>query len=1256
MREVEILKKKQLKCYLYTRVSTSMQVDGYSLDAQRDKLRKYAAYEDMIVAGEYSDEGFSGKNIQGRQEFQRMLNDIQDGKDDVSYVLVFKLSRFGRNAADVLNSLQLMQDFGVNLICVEDGIDSSKDAGKLMISVLSAVAEIERENIRTQTMAGREQKAREGKWNGGFAPYGYKLENGNLVIAEDEVEVIRVIYDRYIHTNEGVAGVAKYLNRNGYTKKLRQNNTIPGFSRDFVKNVLYNPVYMGKIAYGRRRTEKKQGTRNEMHVVEQSEFPVYEGQHEAIISEEDWYLAQEKRKINSFKREKVNNPDHAHILSGILKCPCCGKSMYGNIAKAHSKDKKTRYYYYCKNTVTPTGHECSFRLNIEQTEINKFVAKVISAMVNNPRFVEAIQAKIGTAVDTEDMERQIAVLQGRLKQAFGTKSRLERQMDTLDINDAHYDRKILDLQRRYDEQYDTIEEIEVQIGELQSQIRSIQQEKISGDNIYRLLLAFDEVYHSATEAEQKEFMKAFIERIEMFPEKRKDGSWIKKIVFNFPVPVDGEEVKELPLETETTVELRNGLGTLSAKDVPTEPTDMTPDNEHKTPGTWDILPNTNADGISETGNYVYTYTFPPKNKCTVTYHWVSTENPDSAVLPAPETVTEDTTYTVETVPDIKGWTFSGWYDKVNWTDTDETVKPGTYSSTGQNIDLYGKWTHKECYVTFLADYADYMMPERGSLNVGGQTVSEYKVQVPYGSTLQNAVKSLPTPVPGGENQWFFKSWDLEADGSEDLFYTDPDVLDMPVRSNLTFVAQWWPIVTFDANGGAWSSGETIETMQYVKIQTDTKKVAAASTPVRNGYTFLGWYTDDGVRANFEDTVNGPKTLYAHWAKNAAVTFRIVNGTWSGGAAEDKTVTVVLYPQADGTASGTLDASYVPQIMLPAPGYENIAGGWEQTPNTDPNGITGDVTYVYRFGSTGGGSSSGHSTRYTLHYESNGGTAYKDERCSSGTKVTLDKTPTRESYTFTGWYADRALTQKITSVTMNSDKTVYAGWEATGVPDKLNGDDHFAYVVGYSDGTVRPSANISRAEVATIFFRLLKSDIRDGNLTADNEFSDVSDGQWHNKAISTMAKLGIVKGRRADRFDPDASITRAEFAAICARFNTKPVENSGSFSDISGHWAENEIERAAAFGWISGYPNGTFRPDARITRAEAMTMINRVLCRMPQSKSDLLDSMVTWPDNKPSDWHYLAVQEATNSHDFDRQGEVGESWTKLTSVPDWTRYQ
>lgn len=247
-----------------------------------------------------------------------------------------------------------------------------------------------------------------------------------------------------------------------------------------------------------------------------------------------------------------------------------------------------------------------------------------------------------------------------------------------------------------------------------------------------------------------------------------------------------------------TVELRNGLGTLSAKDVPTEPTDMTPDNEHKTPGTWDIRPNTNTGGISETGNYVYTYTFPPKNKCTVTYHWVSTENPDSAVLPAPATVTEGKSYPVETIASLKDWTFSGWYD--NEACTGDLVTKVKYSSADQTIDLYGKWTHADCNVTFLADYADYMMPERGYLNVGSQTVSEYKVPIPHGSTLQKEGKSLPTPVSGGENQWFFKGWDLE-DSLDDLFYTDLEVLNMLVRSNLTFVAQWWPIVTFDANCG-----------------------------------------------------------------------------------------------------------------------------------------------------------------------------------------------------------------------------------------------------------------------------------------------------------------------------------------------------------------------------------------------------------------------------------------------------------------------
>ena len=195
--------KQRTKCFIYTRVSTSMQVDGYSLDGQKDRLRKYADYQDYQIVGEYSDEGKSGKNVDGRPEFLKMLRDIESGEYGVSFVLVFKLSRFGRNAADVLTSLQRMQDYGVNLICVEDGIDSSKDAGKLMISVLSAVAEIERENILVQTMEGRRQKAREGKWNGGFAPYGYKLENGELLIEPDEAEVVKIIFDKYTTTPMG---------------------------------------------------------------------------------------------------------------------------------------------------------------------------------------------------------------------------------------------------------------------------------------------------------------------------------------------------------------------------------------------------------------------------------------------------------------------------------------------------------------------------------------------------------------------------------------------------------------------------------------------------------------------------------------------------------------------------------------------------------------------------------------------------------------------------------------------------------------------------------------------------------------------------------------------------------------------------------------------------------------------------------------------------------------------------------------------
>lgn len=306
-------------------------------------------------------------------------------------------------------------------------------------------------------------------------------------------------------------------------------------------------------------------------------------------------------------------------------------------------------------------------------------------------------------------------------------------------------------------------------------------------------------------------------------------------------------------------------------------------------------------------------------------------------------------------------------------------------------------------------------------------------------------------------------------------------------------------------------------------------------------------------------------------------------------------------------------------------------------------------------SSGGGGS--HVTKYyILHYESNGGTKYEDEKYKKNTVVILDKIPKRVGYTFTGWYADKELTDKITSVKMTSDKTVYAGWQATDVPNYLNNENHFAYIVGYEDGLVRPNADITRAEVAAIFFRLLKDDVRDSNLTAENAFNDVAFGLWHNKSISTMAHVGILKGRTSDTFVPNAPITRAEFAAICSRFDRSNVEIKSDFNDISGHWVENEIRRAASLGWIQGYTDGSFKPDQNITRAEAASMINRMLHRLPETVEDLLDGMIQWPDNQPSDWYYINMQEATNSHDFKQKGEINEYWTKLTENPNWDRYK
>ncbi len=548
--------KEKIKVYTYTRVSTTMQIDGYSLDAQKARMKAFAEFNDYIIAHEYEDAGKSGKSIEGRVQFNQMMEDIKTGKDGVSYVLVFKLSRFGRNAADVLSTLQVMQDFGVNLICVEDGIDSSKDAGKLMISVLSAVAEIERENIRVQTMEGRIQKAREGKWNGGFAPYGYTLEKGQLFINEEEAVAIRTIFDQYVHTDMGANGLAKYLEQHGIHKIQRQNGKNPLFDASLIRRILKNPVYCGKIAYGRRRTEKVHGTRNDYRLVEQDDYLLVDGLHEALVPEELWHEAQVKLLAQAKKYEHVNRGKEmkVHLLSGIVRCPICGAGMYGNKSVKHKADGtkyKDFFYYGCKHRTMTRGHKCDYKKQIHEELLDSAVAEVIVKLVSNPKFAAMMQEKINMKVDTAAIEQEIATYEKQLRQSYSIKSRLMEEIDSLDPDDKHYFKRKTDLDDRLYKMYDKIEDTESLLIAARAKKMAIEAEKLTGDNIYKVLIYFDKLYSVMDEQERRQLMEALISEVQIFEERQPNGQWLKSIKFKLPII---EEDMSLSLDNDTQVE------------------------------------------------------------------------------------------------------------------------------------------------------------------------------------------------------------------------------------------------------------------------------------------------------------------------------------------------------------------------------------------------------------------------------------------------------------------------------------------------------------------------------------------------------------------------------------------------------------------------------------------------------------------------------------------------------------------------------
>ena len=474
------MKNKKIKCDIYTRVSTTMQVDGYSLDAQKEKLKRYAEFQNMEIVNEYSDEGKSGKSVEGRPEFQRMLDNIENGTDEVQFVLVFKLSRFGRNAADVLNSLQRMQDFGVNLI-----------------------------------------------------------------------------YDKFIHTNMGISAIAAWLNQHGYKKKKRQNNTLDAFAASFIKGVLDNPVYCGKLAYGRRKNEKVSGTRNEYRIVKQENYMLHDGIHEGIISETDWELAHQKREKTGVKYEKTHSLEHEHILSGILRCPLCGSGMYGSVNRKKKKDGtlyKDYFYYACKHRRLVDGHKCGYRKQWSEEKINNAVEEVIRKLVKNPKFEEAILNKIGSRIDTEEIEKEIEGLEKQHRQLTGAKARLGQQMDSLDIMDKFYEKKYQDMETRLYRLYDEIEGVENSIEEVKNRLLNIRQQKISEENVYQFLLYFDKLYDKFTDLEKKEFLNSFVEQVDIYEQEQPDGRFLKHIKFRFPVYFGDRETQELCWDNESTVD------------------------------------------------------------------------------------------------------------------------------------------------------------------------------------------------------------------------------------------------------------------------------------------------------------------------------------------------------------------------------------------------------------------------------------------------------------------------------------------------------------------------------------------------------------------------------------------------------------------------------------------------------------------------------------------------------------------------------
>lgn len=492
--------------------------------------------------------------------------------------------------------------------------------------------------------------------------------------------------------------------------------------------------------------------------------------------------------------------------------------------------------------------------------------------------------------------------------------------------------------------------------------------------------------------------------------------------------------------------------------------------------------------------------------------------------------------------------------------------------------------------------------------------------------LQSEIEELPKVDKPGYTQ---DGWQDE-DGNP-VTIDDVENADEPHELTPVFI----PNITFDANGGKVNDKET----DIVPIT----KLTELPIPVREGYVFECWMNEGNTVATFEDVkdTETPMTLTARWS--VGIIFD-ANGGRVNGKEKDtvKASTLATMPTAsrsnydflgwftekNGGVAAKLEE--LTASMEPVTVYAHWNYRQPYVPPVTP--VTPPATY------------------YTVTFDSNGGTAVPSQEVTG--KVQKPADPSLPGYRLVGWFKEKDLKNEFNfdKDRVNRDTTLYAKWEYIGVSAWLT-TDHIAYISGYPDGTVRPEANITRAEVATIFYRLLNEETRERYRTTTHSFVDVDTDAWYNLPIATLANMGILVGKGHNIFDPDAAITRAEYATICARFDRLDAVEAMRFSDVEGHWAYDYIGSAATKGWVNGYPDGTFHPDAPITRAEAMTLVNNVLGRSTLTVENMTKRVDAkdvkfWPDNADKTvWYYLAVQEASQGHDFVFEN-AKEVWTKL----------